>query len=313
MKEGALDRVARALNLIPFISHNPGLSVLQIAERFNSTPAQISKDLSLLHMCGLPGYTHLELLDIDYEDPEYVSVKDAQVLDQPRSLTQVESLTLVLGLQVLSELSTDQEERAAITSLQMRIGSLAGDQIASQITITDAIEESATPTIAAIAAAIAVSQFLTIEYNSASSDSLTSRKIFPLSLSFLNGIAYLRAIAVREGEERTFRIDRIVGLSLDGIDTSYLTKYAGLGQASGHEDLEVEMGSDGLFFIEKHNEIVTSFTEGGETYRIVLRVTPGEWIIRTLLSWSSPVTVVRPSDLAAQLRQRITSALANYQ
>ena len=59
MKETALDRVSRALNLIPFIAANPGLSILQIAERFDSTPAQISKDLTLLHMCGLPVYTHL--------------------------------------------------------------------------------------------------------------------------------------------------------------------------------------------------------------------------------------------------------------
>jgi proteasome accessory factor C len=311
VREGALDRVARALNLIPFITNNPGLSVVQIAERFNSTPAQISKDLSLLHMCGLPGYTHLELLDIDYEDPEYISVTDAQVLDHPRSLTQVEAQTLVLGLQMLAELSTQESERAAITALQSRIGALIADQISSQITITDAVVES--PMIAEIGRAISAKQFLSIEYNSASSDSVTQRTIFPLSLSYLHGIAYLQAIAVAEGEERTFRVDRIVRCTFGEVDPSYAADFNGRSQESYHKDLEIEMGSDGLFFIEKHNEIVTSSTEIGDTYRITLRVNPGEWILRTLLAWPSAIRVVQPTALAEQLQERIAGALANYQ
>jgi proteasome accessory factor C len=311
VREGALDRVARALNLIPFITHNPGLSVVQIAERFNSTPAQISKDLSLLHMCGLPGYSHLELLDIDYEDPEYVSVTDAQVLDQPRSLTQVEALTLVLGLQALSELSTNPEERLAITNLQSRIGALYENQISAQITISDAVVES--PVIAEVDRAIREKRFVTIEYNSASSDSLTTRTIFPLDLFYLNGIAYLHAIGVAEGEERTFRIDRIQNYSTGEIDAEFANGFTSRNHASDHKEVQIEMGEDGLFFIEKHNEIVTSSNEVGGIYQITLTVTPGEWILRTLLAWPSPITVVQPASLSQQLRERIAGTLANYQ
>ena len=101
MPESAIDRVSRALDLIPFLVANPGLSISEIAQEFSSTEAQISSDLSLLHMCGLPGYSHLELLDISYEDPEFIEVVDPQVLDKPRSLTSIEAMSLVLGLQVL--------------------------------------------------------------------------------------------------------------------------------------------------------------------------------------------------------------------
>ena len=158
MKETALDRVARALNLIPFIAGNPGLSITQIAERFKSTPAQISKDLTLLHMCGLPGYSHLELLDIKYDDPEFVEVTDAQVLDQPRSLTQIEALTLVLGLQLLSEIATDPAEKANISNLQNRLSKIIGEDFARSISISDGVVES--PMVKEIREAISRYQFI---------------------------------------------------------------------------------------------------------------------------------------------------------
>ena len=311
MSETALDRVSRALNLIPFISKNPGLSVVQIAQRFHSTPTQISKDLSLLHMCGLPGYSHLELLDIDYQDPEYVSVTDPQVLDQPRSLTQLEAMTLQLGLQLLAELATDATERSAISTLQKRITSLLGDQITSKITITDAVQESAH--VIEISKAIGAHQILTVEYNSASSDLVTSREIFPLSLTFHDGIAYLQAIAISERDSRTFRVDRIARITPGDINHDFAINFAFSPSQTIAEEIVVELGADGLFFMEKHNEIVTSFTELGLSYRITLRVSPGEWIARTLLSWPTPVLVIQPRELADLLQRRIAGTLANYQ
>lgn len=311
MSESALDRVARALNLIPFISKNPGLSVLQIAERFNSTPTQISKDLTLLHMCGLPGYSHLELLDIDYEDPDYISVTEAQVLDQPRSLTQVEATTLVLGLQLLGELSTNSDELSAITALRERIAGALGAQLNSQVTIADAIEE--TPMQSSIKGAILENRALTFTYNSASSDSVTSRKVFPVSLDFREGIAYLQARLIPSGEVRTFRVDRILELVLGDIGANHLLTPESNVEAPENREIEIELGRDGLFFVEKHNEIVTSFSEVGERHRISLEASGGEWLVRTLLAWPEPVTVIKPLDLAALLKERIAGAIANYQ
>ncbi len=310
MSETALDRVARALNLIPFIASNPGLSVVEIASRFNSTPTQISKDLSLLHMCGLPGYSHLELLDIDYEDPNYVSVTEAQVLDQPRSLTQIEALTLVLGLQLLGELASDQSEALAISALQLRISNLFGEQLAGKVTVADAIVDS--PIARKISQAISHHQHLVIHYTSASSDSVSDREIFPLEINYHNGIGYLSAFATEARELRTFRLDRIDAISVGTSDPEFIETVVRPGGSQELSDIEIEMGRDGFFFIEKHNEIVTSFHEIGERFRITLRVTPGEWITRTLLAWPSQITVLRPTDLADAIRERIASALANY-
>lgn len=311
MSESALDRVARALDLIPFISRNPGLSIVQIAERFGSTPAQISKDLSLLHMCGLPGYSHLELLDIDYLDPNFVSVTDAQVLDHPRSLTQVEAMTLVLGLQLLTELAADKEERAAIVSLQERITARYGNGLASSISIADALAES--PLTTEISNAISAKRKLVLKYNSASSDSITSREVFPLHIFYINGIAYLRAFSFEANAERSFRLDRITDLAVGDRDTGLTANLTDVRQIDEVTEIELLMGADGFFFIERHNEIVTSFSESHGHFRITLGVTAGEWITRTLLAWPSKIEVLKPDLLAAAIQARIAGALANYQ
>ena len=311
MNENALDRVSRALNLIPFILNNQGLSIQQLAQRFNSTPAQISKDLSLLHMCGLPGYTHLELLNIDFEDPENVAVNDPQVLDQPRSLTQVEALTLVLGLQLLSELSTQENERAAITALKERISALLGEEISTRITIADGVNES--PLAKTISDAIAESRYLTVQYNSATSDTITTRRILPLEITYLEGSGYIHAFQMDANELRTFRLDRILKLEVGESDPEFKAGLTQERSLEGALEIELEMGPDGLFFIEKHNEIVTSSREVGDRFFISVKVGSIEWITRTLLAWHTKISVISPPELVQSLRNRISNTLANYQ
>ncbi len=311
MNENALDRVSRALNLIPFILNNQGLSIQQLAQRFNSTPAQISKDLSLLHMCGLPGYTHLELLNIDFEDPENVAVNDPQVLDQPRSLTQVEALTLVLGLQLLSELSTQENERAAITALKERISALLGEEISTRITIADGVNES--PLAKTISDAIAEGRYLTVQYNSATSDTITTRRILPLEITYLEGSGYIHAFQMDANELRTFRLDRILKLEVGESDPEFKAGLTQERSLEGALEIELEMGPDGLFFIEKHNEIVTSSREVGDRFFISVKVGSIEWITRTLLAWHTKISVISPPQLVQSLRNKISNTLANYQ
>lgn len=311
MSETALDRVARALDLIPFLSKNPGCSVVELAVLFRSTPAQISKDLSLLHMCGLPGYSHLELLDIDFEDPKYVAVRDAQVLNRPRTLSQVEVLTLVLGLQMLGELASSESEESEIAALQERLSGILSDDISHSITVIDGVVDS--PLAKEISSAIIRSQFLRIKYNSTASDTISEKKLFPLDVYFHDGLGYLVAHDVDLKEVRRYRLDRIMKMEISEIDLQFRESIDSSPEESGSIDIELTMGRDGMFFIEKHNEIVTSFQETEDGFRVHLKVGLGEWIIRTLLAWGSRITVEGPKSLATILESRIAGTLANYQ
>lgn len=52
--------------LVPYaLSHD--VRVSEVAAHFGLTEKQVLKDLSLLWMCGLPGYTPGDLIDVDVE------------------------------------------------------------------------------------------------------------------------------------------------------------------------------------------------------------------------------------------------------
>ena len=68
MVDTAATRALRTMDLIPYILENPGISIRELAKQFNVTEKQIESDLQLVFMCGLPGYTPYELIDLVFED-----------------------------------------------------------------------------------------------------------------------------------------------------------------------------------------------------------------------------------------------------
>ena len=62
-----LERTARLLDLVPYISSHQGISLKELAKLFKVDESQMTSDLTTLWMCGLPGYTPLELMDLNFE------------------------------------------------------------------------------------------------------------------------------------------------------------------------------------------------------------------------------------------------------
>ena len=77
-----LERTARLLDLVPYISSHQGISVKELASVFEVTQPQMINDLTTLWMCGLPGYTPLELMDLDF-DSGFVTISNAPTLSKP--------------------------------------------------------------------------------------------------------------------------------------------------------------------------------------------------------------------------------------
>ena len=50
-------RLQRMLALVPWILAHPGVTLPELAERFEIDEAELELDLELLPMCGLPPYT----------------------------------------------------------------------------------------------------------------------------------------------------------------------------------------------------------------------------------------------------------------
>ena len=48
MAENALTRTARALDLVPYVIENPGISIEDLAKEFDTTSEQMIKDLEMI-------------------------------------------------------------------------------------------------------------------------------------------------------------------------------------------------------------------------------------------------------------------------
>jgi proteasome accessory factor C len=52
---GATDQLPRLLSLVPYLLTRPGAKLSDVAKTFGVSEEQLSRDLELVYMCGLPG------------------------------------------------------------------------------------------------------------------------------------------------------------------------------------------------------------------------------------------------------------------
>lgn len=188
-------RLARLIDLVPYITKHQGISITELAKKFGATVAEIESDLWLLYCCGLPGQTPLELMEFQFEDG-FVTVRNADELKAPRSLTQIEIASLIIGLEILA---TEGSEVAK--GLKGRLAEKLGSQVSYQPTGTEKF-------IAEIGKAIQKNQLLKIVYSG------KERLVIPFEIYAENGGNYLRAYCKLARDRRTFNISRIDSLEL---------------------------------------------------------------------------------------------------
>lgn len=188
-------RLARLIDLVPFISANQGIPIAELANKFDVSTAEIEKDLWLLYMCGLPGQTPLELMEFEFEDG-YVTVRNADELRYPRSLTQTEIATLVIGLEILQSRGSDGAEK-----LKQRLISMLKTKVDFQPSATERF-------LPEIIKAIQENLVLKISYSG------KFREVIPFETYQDGSELYLRAFCKIANDRRTFKISKIQELEL---------------------------------------------------------------------------------------------------
>ena len=300
-------KTARLLDLVPFITTHQGISVKDLAREFAITSEELLDDLNTLWMCGLPGYTPLELIDLSFESG-YVSIRNAEILQKVRLLTKEELVVIAIGLDFLKEsVSKDREDLLeAITSLQEKIKSLIGD--IAQVTPT---VDSAHRAI--ILRALKERKNLEIEYHSLIRDQITTRSVTPLELGEDKGIEVLLAYCSTATGFRTFRLDNVKKAKLlDGSDFVAESKNGGdeIFRAKCRVDsrlrttferfrLEADMAaSSGLSSGKGITVEVTSFSQ--------------DWLIRNFMSTLANTEITEPAELAKSVGAKARSTLELY-
>src|ERR1700748_2776317 len=126
------DRVARLLNLVPYLLARPGIGIAQAAAELDITERQLREDLELLWVGGLPGYGPGDLIDMACDGDTVTITYDAGI-DRPLRLTPDEALALVVALRMLAETpgtgNRDAIERA-LAKIESTAGALADAPVA---------------------------------------------------------------------------------------------------------------------------------------------------------------------------------------
>jgi len=302
MAESAVQRVARALDLVPYVSEHPGIEIAELAKRFNTSEKQIIQDLELIFLCGLPGYTPYELIDLTYEDG-VVTIIEPQLLDKPRKFSETEGVVITLGLNLIRDSTADLSAIEAIERLLDKLSRIFKAPV--QATIADHVKPFLYDEIVR---AIKSGVFIQFNYQSLSDDSLSYRKVKPVQISVKKGFYYLLAIEGNSQEERTFRIDQMVNLKITNDDKAEDQKVL-----KNKEKFVFSLRTSDRFITEKYREIFSEVSSVGDTFTIRGEVSNLQWLQRWLLSNSPAVEISSPDSVRKAIRNRAQATLNLYQ
>jgi proteasome accessory factor C len=304
MNESALDRTARALDLVPYLLEHQGISIPELAEAFGVSEKQINDDLVLIHMCGLPGYTPLELIDMYYEDG-YVTVSDPQSFKKPRSMNKIEMTSLLVSLDLLKSLRTDDVAKE-IEALKLKLQE--NMRFENPFVVVQNVEN--TEMVETIERAIAKSTLLRIDYASGTKDKTSVREILPIEIYVANGSTYLNAWCQSSKGDRTFRLDRILSYEIIEGSVSNQTRERNV-EPFDSSPIELLVSKAARNFIEDNRAIIGQIEEG-ERLRIELNPIDREWLVRTILGFGGQIEVSKPKELALEVESRAREIKESY-
>lgn len=297
----ATGRAIRLLDLVPFLRANPGMNIKEIATEFKVSVSEIVSDLDLLMVCGLPGYTPLELIDLS-TDEGFVTLRDPQNLEYPRNFTIHELLILKIALSALL-VDSPPMLHSEIGSLISKLDQQMPNQISSEgilfvpdnfLNLRRIGEE-----------ALVKNQQVEIAYRNDTKDELTNRKISLIREYESEGEYFWDAWCHLANAKRTFNLEKISSATLS-MDPSSIGDLSGEGSALTVR-LRIKQKSQ---FFARHQNILKQ-TEEPEIYEA--RIYQREWLVREILSAGETATVIAPSDLKVQVKKRATQALSQYQ
>ncbi|MFZ9741371.1 MAG: WYL domain-containing protein [Candidatus Nanopelagicaceae bacterium] len=303
MVENAALRAIRLLDLVPYIVAHPGISITELAKVFSISRDEVLKDLNLLFLCGLPGYTPLELIDISF-DEESVVIRDPQNLAAPRNLNESEALIARIALAALEE-STPKTSAAylQIIALREKIAEAFSSSIpASAITFTLDKERA---TLEAIENAIKQELDLEMTYNNVTKDSSSRRSITPISIIAEDKRTLVSAYCHSAKALRTFNLAQISEVSTK--ERSTRTDLERLEDSRG-SSAEVIIKSEDSRFLSENASSLKELSKS--CYQI--DIFQPEWIVRSVLAGADSLELAKPLELRAEIAERANRALLAY-
>ena len=294
--QSPLAHTARLLDLVPYLASHQGIELGVLAQYFGVTQTQMIADLTSLWMCGLPGYTHLELMDLSF-DSGFVTIHNADTLSNPRTLSDEETIALLLGLDLviksLPDNRGDLKERAAVLVEKLsKPGSLPAVLSASP-TVEGSVR-------ALIESALLRDGAINLTYHSFYSDVISNRIVIPIEIRHEAGFEYLWGMCQSAHALRIFRLDRIQAIEITARPHPSLVDSTPKNQAPSS------------YAIRSHSrprEVMERFSLDRDSILHDASITSYslEWIRRSVLASSGSVELISPPYMRADI---VTAAKA---
>ena len=310
---GAPERLRRLLVMLPWLMEEGEVALADIAARFDLTEAQVTKELELVAMCGLPPYVD-EMVDV-FIDDGIVYVGVPRLFTRSLRLTAPEGFALLASARAAMELpgaDSDGPLARGLAKLARALGTTGlGDDTAGVIvdldrpSLTDQLTE-----------AVLSGSELAVRYFSPAHDEVTERTLIPRHVFTDGEHWYLLADDDRSSERRTFRIDRIEAVVPTGethpIDTDVDVP------SSFFDDGEIprariRLAPEAAWVSERYpTDSVEPLTEPFGWVEVRLPVASQRWFDRLLIRLGPTAVVLEPdthgaAELAAKMLARYDS------
>ena len=298
MVETAAARALRLIDLVPFLHNHPGISLKEVADQFNVTVREMVKDLDLLFMCGLPGYTPLELIDLSIEDG-IVSLREPQNLDSPRRFSQTEALIVRVALAALEELLPNQK-RTKVRELREKFTRLFTNDVPNDAIYFESDSERTKMKV--VSDAISQGKKLLIAYMNPTKSKMTERKISITRIVTEPNRTLIESWCDASNGMRTFNLANVRSINL--IDEPSV-------RATSHEAEQISSAalraSEDNFFLKEN---ASQIEKRGDRYFI--DVFQDEWLVRSALAEGGELLVESPEGIRARIAFLAEESLKNY-
>jgi proteasome accessory factor C len=311
-------QVRRLLSLVPYLREHDGATLTDVAATFGISSATLRADLNVLWMCGMPGLTPGDLIDIDMDavDGEgVIHLSNADYLTRPLRLSADEALALVLALRTLREIA-GAGEREAVDRALVKLEDAAGQPAAAEratVTVAAAREDIQ----ARVNDGLRRHKRLDLTYDVASRAETTRRLVDPLRVFVLEGYGYLDGWCHLAGGLRTFRLDRVAAVEVTEVDADphdVVLQDLSVGWFDALTDAPVvtlELSPAAAWVAEYYPMESVTPAEDGRLV-VTLRVTDPAWLRGLLLRLAGGARVLEPLEAAVSAREAAQEALDQY-
>ncbi|MEV0825261.1 helix-turn-helix transcriptional regulator [Nonomuraea rubra] len=315
---GSADRLPRLLALVPYLMSHPGAQVGEVASVFGLSEKQLIDDLQLVWMCGLPGHTPGDLIDVSWDGGE-ILIDNADTIARPLRLGIDEASALLVALRMLAATPELAEVPGdALPRVTAKLERAAGEGAATVSTQVAVDVEAAPDALPRVREGLTRGRRLSLRYYVQGRDEVTPREVDPMRVVVVDGRAYLEGWCYRAEAMRLFRLDRVLGVDVLEVPADPPAEAeprdvtAGVFRPSPTDELvELELSAAGRWVAEYYPcEQVTELGEG--RLRVALRARDEDWILKLALRLGDTGRVVSPPDMAETVRQEAERALALY-